>query len=171
MMKLTINTLTRFRCTWIVSRTSRLHGVFESFKMYHVTSHEIRPWLFPPLEISPSCCHCFCVRGWKSAYVMSYAQAHLRSLGNNKAAFINKKTLVTSRLDLNLRKKRIQMLHWKHSCVATLDRRLNILGEFRNVVLEKMEKIIGTDLVKNEEVLLKAKKERNFLHTIKRREG
>ena len=55
--------------------------------------------------------------------------------------------------------------------MATLDSRLNILGEFRNVVLEKMEKIIGTDLVKNEGVLLKVKKEINFLHTIKRREG
>jgi len=32
-----------------------------------------------------------------------------------------------------------------------------------------MEKITGTDLVKNE-VLLKVKKERNILHTIKRRE-
>jgi len=52
--------------------------------------------------------------------------------------------------------------------VATLDSGLNIPDEFRNVVLEK---IIGIDLVKNEEVLLKVKKERNFLHTIKRREG
>jgi len=33
----------------------------------------------------------------------------------------------------------------------------------------RMEKITGTDLVKNE-VLLKVKKERNILHTIKRRE-
>jgi len=34
----------------------------------------------------------------------------------------------------------------------------------------RMEKIIGTDLLKNE-VLLRVKKERNILHTIKRREG
>jgi hypothetical protein len=34
----------------------------------------------------------------------------------------------------------------------------------------RIEKIIGTDLVKNV-VLLRVKKERNILHTIKRREG
>jgi hypothetical protein len=35
----------------------------------------------------------------------------------------------------------------------------------------RMEKIIGTNVVKNEKVLLRVKKERNILHTIKRREG
>jgi hypothetical protein len=31
--------------------------------------------------------------------------------------------------------------------------------------------VIGTHVVKNEEVILRVKKERNIMHTIKRREG
>jgi len=42
---------------------------------------------------------------------MSYAQGHLHSLGNNKVAFINKKTLFTSKFYLDLRKKLVKMLH------------------------------------------------------------
>ena len=35
----------------------------------------------------------------------------------------------------------------------------------------RMEKISWTDRVRNEEVLLRDKEERNILHTVKRKEG
>ena len=44
-------------------------------------------------------------------------------------------------------------------------------GEISDVVLEKDGKIIWIDCVKNDEVLRRVEKERNIIHTIKKKEG
>ena len=45
------------------------------------------------------------------------------------------------------------------------------LGSFEMWCWRRMEKISWTDRVRNEEVLLRDKEERNILHTVKRKEG
>jgi len=47
------------------------------------------------------------------------------------------------------------------------DSRSEIPGQFRNVALEKKEKISWTDHVRNEEVLLRVNEQRNILHEIR----
>jgi hypothetical protein len=74
-----------------------------------------------------------------------------------KAAF-NKKTLFTSKLDLNLRKKLVKCYIWSIALYRA--------GMW---CWRRMEKICWTDRVRNEEVLHRVKGERNILHTIKRR--
>ena len=53
----------------------------------------------------------------------------------------------------------------------TSETRSEILWDFWNVVLRRMEKTSWTNRVKNEEVLRKVKVEKNILHTIKRRKA
>jgi hypothetical protein len=70
-----------------------------------------------------------------------------------KAAFNKKSVLFTSKIDLELRKKLVKCYIW-------------------SVARRRMEKISWTDRVRNEEVLLKVKEQRNILHEIsKPKEG
>jgi hypothetical protein len=68
-----------------------------------------------------------CIREIKSRIVMT------------KAAFNRKKTLFTSKLDLNLRKKLVKCYIWSVRCwnLDTSDSRSEVPGNFWNVVLEK----------------------------------
>jgi hypothetical protein len=92
-----------------------------------------------------------------------------------KAAF-NKKTFLTSKLDLNLRKKLVKCYIWS---IALCGAETWTLGEVDRTYLEsfdmwcwrRMEKISWTDRVRNEEVLHRVKEERNIVLTIKRRKA
>jgi hypothetical protein len=92
-----------------------------------------------------------------------------------RAAF-NEKNLFTSKLDLNLRKKLVKCYIWSIAlCGAEtwtlrkMDQKY--LESFDMWCWRRMEKISWTDRVRNEEVLQKVKKERNIVHTIKRRKA
>jgi hypothetical protein len=93
-----------------------------------------------------------------------------------KAAFNNKKTLLASKLDLNLSKKLVKCYIWS---VALCGAQTWTLGKVDQKYLEsfdmwcwrRMEKISWTDRVRNEEVLHRVKEVRNIVHTIKRRKA
>jgi hypothetical protein len=93
-----------------------------------------------------------------------------------KAAFNNNKTLFTSKLDLNLRKKLVKCYIWSIALygaetwtLGKVDRKY--LESFEMWCWRSMEKISWTDRVRNEEVLHRVKVERNIVHTIKRRKA
>jgi hypothetical protein len=91
-----------------------------------------------------------------------------------KAAF-NKKTLFTTKLDLNLRKKLLKCYIWSTALYGAETWTLrkadqNYLESFEMWCWRRME-ISWTDRVRNEEVLNRVNEERNILHTIKRRKG
>jgi hypothetical protein len=90
-----------------------------------------------------------------------------------KAAF-NKKTLITSKLDLELRKKLVKCYIWSIALcgmetwtLRKLDQKY--LESFEMWCWRRMEKISWTDRVTNEAILHRVKEERNTLHTIRRR--
>jgi hypothetical protein len=86
------------------------------------------------------------------------------------------KTLFTSKLNLNLRKKLVKCYIWS---VALCGAETWTLGKVDQKYLESfdmwcwrgMEKISWTDRVRNEEVLHRVKEERNIVHTTKRRKA
>jgi hypothetical protein len=91
-----------------------------------------------------------------------------------KAEFNNKKTLLTSKLDLNLRKKLVKCYIWSialYGAETWTLRKIDqtYLENFEMWCWRRVEKISWTDRVTNEEVLHRVKEERNILHTIKRR--
>jgi hypothetical protein len=90
-----------------------------------------------------------------------------------KAAFSRKKTFCTSKLDLNLRKKLVKCYIWSIALngaeTGTLQKvHHNYLESFELWCWRRMEKISWTDRVRNEEVLMRVKEERNIIHTVKR---
>jgi hypothetical protein len=91
-----------------------------------------------------------------------------------KAAFNNKKTLFTSKLNLNLRKKLVKCYTWS---IALYGAETWALRKVDQEYLESFEmwcwrrmEISMADHVRNE-VLHRVKGERNILHTIKRRKA
>ena len=93
-----------------------------------------------------------------------------------KAAFSKKKTLFTSKLDLNLRKKLIKCYIWSMALYGALTWTLRAadqkyLESFEMWCLRRME-ISWTDHVRNEEVLLlRVNEQRNILHEIRKRKA
>jgi hypothetical protein len=92
-----------------------------------------------------------------------------------KAAFNKKKTLFTSKLDLNLRKKLIKCYIWSIALYGAETWTLwkvdqKYLGSFEMWCWRRMEKISWTDRVRNE-VLHRVKEDRKILHRIKRRKA
>jgi hypothetical protein len=90
-----------------------------------------------------------------------------------KAAFKKKKTLLTSKLDLNLRKKLVKCCIWRialYGAETWTFRKVDqkYLESFEMWFWRRMEKISWTDRVRHEEVLRRVKEERNIVHTIKR---
>jgi hypothetical protein len=81
---------------------------------------------------------------------------------------------VTSKLDLNLRKKLVNI--WS---IALYGAEMWTLGKVDQKYMEsfemwcwrRMEKISWTDHVRNEEVLHRVKEEKNILHTVQRRKA
>jgi hypothetical protein len=93
-----------------------------------------------------------------------------------KAAFNKKKALFTSKLDLNLRKKLVNCYIWGitvYGAETWTLRRVDqkYLESFEMWCWRRMENIIWTDRVRNEDVLHRVKEERNTLHPIKRRKA
>jgi hypothetical protein len=87
-----------------------------------------------------------------------------------KAAF-NKKTLFTSKLDFNLRKKLAKCYIWSIALYGAETWTLRKVDQkhlksFEMWCWRRMERISWTDDVKNE-----VKEEWNILHTIKKKEG
>jgi hypothetical protein len=87
------------------------------------------------------------------------------------AAFNKKRNLFTSRLDLELRKKLMKCYVWSIALygaetwtLRTVDQKH--LESFEMWCWRRMEKIIWTDHLRNEDVLLRVKEQRNILHKI-----
>jgi hypothetical protein len=86
-----------------------------------------------------------------------------------KAAFNRKWTLFTSTLDLKLRKKLLKCYVWSIAIygaetwtLRAVDQKY--LGNFELWCWKRMEKIIWTDHLRNEEVLFRVKDQRDILH-------
>jgi hypothetical protein len=94
-----------------------------------------------------------------------------------KAAFKKKKeNLFTRKLDLNLRKKLVKCYIWSivlYGAETWTLRKVDqkYLENFEMWFWRRMKKITWTNRVRNEEVLHRVNKERNILHTIKRRKA
>jgi hypothetical protein len=92
-----------------------------------------------------------------------------------KAAF-NKKTLFTSKLDLELWKKLVKCYIWSialYGAETWALRKLyqKYLESFEMRCWRRMQKISWTDRVNNEAVLHRVKKERNILNKIRQRKA
>jgi hypothetical protein len=91
-----------------------------------------------------------------------------------KTAFNRKKIFSPAKLDLNLRKELVKYYIFS---IGLYNAEILKLRKLDHKHLEsskmwcwrRMEKISWTDRVRNEEVLLRVKEERNVLHTIKRK--
>ena len=93
-----------------------------------------------------------------------------------KAAFNKKKTLSTSKLDLNLRKKLVKCYIWSMALYGAETWTLRAadkkyLESYELWCWRRMEKISSTDHVKNEDVLLRVNEQRNILHEIRKRKA
>jgi hypothetical protein len=93
-----------------------------------------------------------------------------------KAAFNKKRTLFTSTLDLGLRKKLVKCYVWSIALygaetwtLRAMDQRH--LENFEMWCWRRMEKIISTDHVRNEDVLFRVKEQRNIVHEICKRKA
>jgi hypothetical protein len=93
-----------------------------------------------------------------------------------KAAFKKKMTLFTSTLDLELRKKLVKCYIWSIALYGaetwmpqSVDQKH--LKSFEMWCWRRMEKISWTDHVRNEEVLLRVKEQRNILQEIRKRKA
>jgi len=88
-----------------------------------------------------------------------------------KAAFNKKRALCTSTLDLELRKKLVKCYIWSIALYGAETWTLRAVDQkhlesFEMWCWRRMEKINWTDRVRNEEVLLRVKEQRNILHEI-----
>ena len=90
-----------------------------------------------------------------------------------KAAFNKKRTLFTSTLALELRKKLVKCYVWIIALYGAKTWTLRAVDQkhmksFEVWCWRRMEKISWTDHVRNEEVLLRVKEQRNILHKIRK---
>jgi len=91
-----------------------------------------------------------------------------------KAAFNKKRTLFTSKMDLDLKKKLVKCYVWSIALYGAETWTLRAVDQkhlesFEMWCWRRMEKINWTDHVRNEDVLLTVKKQRNILHEIRKR--
>ena len=82
----------------------------------------------------------------------------------------------TSKLDLNLMKKPVKCYVWSMALYGAETWKLRATDQKRLESFEmwrwrRMEKIIWTDHVRNEEVLLRVNEQRNILHEIRKRKA
>jgi hypothetical protein len=89
-----------------------------------------------------------------------------------KAAFNKKRTLFTSTLDLELRKKLVKRYVWSIALYGAETWTLRAVDQknlksFEMWCWRRMKKVSWTDHVRNEEVLLRVKEQRNILHEIR----
>jgi len=93
-----------------------------------------------------------------------------------KAAFIKKRALFTGTLDLELRRKQLKCYIWSTALYGAETWTLRAVDQKHLESSEmwcwkRMEKISWTDHVRNEEVLLRIKEQRNILHEISKRKA
>jgi len=93
-----------------------------------------------------------------------------------KAAFNKKRALLTGTLDLELRKKLVKCYIWSITLYGAENGTLRAVDQkhlesFEIWCWRRMEKISWTDHVRNEEVLLRVKEQRNILHEISKRKA
>ena len=93
-----------------------------------------------------------------------------------KAAFNKRKTLFTSSLNLNLRNNLVKSYIWSMALYSAENWTLRAvdkkhLESFEMWCWRRMEKIIWTDHVRNEEVLLQVNEQRNILYAIRKRKA
>ena len=93
-----------------------------------------------------------------------------------KAAFNKKRTLFTSTLDLELRKKLVKCYVWSIALYGAETWTLREMDQKHLEIFEmwcwrRMEKISWADHVRNEDVLLTVKEQRNVLHEIRKRKA
>jgi len=93
-----------------------------------------------------------------------------------KAAFNKKRALFTTTLDLKLRKKLVKCYIWSVALYGPEILTIRAVGQkhlesFEMWSWRRMEKISWTDNVRNEEVLLRVKGQRNILHEISKRKA
>jgi len=93
-----------------------------------------------------------------------------------KAVFNKKRTHFTSTLDLQLRKKLVKCYIWSIALYGAETWTLRAtdqkhLESFEMWYWKRMEKISWTDHVRNEEVLLRVKEQRNILHETSKRKA
>jgi hypothetical protein len=89
-----------------------------------------------------------------------------------KAAFNSKRALFDHKMDLGLRKKLVKCYIWcitENWTLRAVDQKQ--LDSFEMWCWRRMEKISWTDHVRNEEVLLRVKEQRNILHEISKWEA
>jgi len=94
----------------------------------------------------------------------------------DKAAFSKRRTLFTSTLNLELSKKLVKCYVWSIALYGAETWTLRAVDQehlesFEMWCWRRMEKISLTDHVRNEEVLLRVKKQRNILHEIRKRKA
>jgi len=93
-----------------------------------------------------------------------------------KAAFNKKRALFTSTLDLELSKKLVKCYIWSIALYGAETGTLRSVGQkqlesFEMWCWRRRETISWTDRVRNEEVLLRVKEQRNILHEISKRKA
>jgi len=93
-----------------------------------------------------------------------------------KAAFNKKRTVFTSTLDLELRKKPVKCYVFSIALYGAETWTLRAtdqkhLKSFEMWCWRRMEKIIRTDHVRNKDVLLRVKEQSNILHEIRKRKA
>jgi len=93
-----------------------------------------------------------------------------------KAAFNEKRALFTSTLDLELRKKLVKCYVWSIALYGAETWTLRAVDQkhlesFEMLCWRRMENISWIDHVRNEEVLLRVKEQRNILHEIRKRKA
>jgi hypothetical protein len=93
-----------------------------------------------------------------------------------KAAVNKKRTLFTSTLDLELRKKLVKCYVWTIALYGAETWTLRAVDQKHLESSEiwcwrRMEKISWTDHVRNEDVLLRVKEQKNILHEIRKRKA
>jgi hypothetical protein len=91
-----------------------------------------------------------------------------------KAAYNKKRAVFTSKMNLELRKKLVKYYIWSIALYGVETWTLRAVDQkhlesFDVWCWRRMEKIIWTDHVRNEEVLLRVKEQRNILHEISKR--
>jgi len=97
-------------------------------------------------------------------------------IATSKAAFNKKRTLFTSTMDLEFRKKLVKCYIWSIALYGTETWTLRAvdpkyLESFKLWCWRRMEKISWTDHVRNKEVLLTVKDQRNILQEIRKRKA
>ena len=93
-----------------------------------------------------------------------------------KSAFNKKRALFTSTLDLKLRKKLVKCYIWSITLYGAETWRLRAVDQkhlesFEMWCWRRVEKISWIDHVRNEEVLLRVKEQRNIIHEIRKRKA